>query len=207
MTTDRCACIDIGTNSVKALVIDWIGGIAQRVEVMSEVSRLGEGMRSFENKLREAPQRRTVEALERFSERFRDLAVGRIVAVGTAALRDGTNRQEFIQRVQERCGINVEVISGEEEARLSFHAVSRDPIWNKAANLIVIDVGGGSTEIIRSAGRRISVNLGALKILEQFLRSDPPTLTEVTAAAQEIEKQMAQVPEKLGHDSKLSHQL
>ena len=97
-----------------------------------------------------------------------------LAAVGTAALRDADNSAEFVERVQAACGVNVEVIPGEEEARLSYTAVRRDPHWREQTQLIVIDIGGGSTEIIHGdpnsngISARISLNVGAVKLTERF---------------------------------------
>jgi exopolyphosphatase/guanosine-5'-triphosphate,3'-diphosphate pyrophosphatase len=109
-------------------------------------------------------------------------------AVGTAALRDADNREEFLRRAHERCGLDIAVIPGEEEARLSFLAVRRDPRWRDVQRLLVIDIGGGSTEIIQGEGNsdriagRVSINLGAVRLTESLLKSDPPTVTQLTAA-------------------------
>lgn len=184
----RYACIDCGTNSVKIVVADLADGLARPVYENSATTRIGEGMQDNEMRLQEAPMRRTLEAIEQFAASARAHNALEIVLIGTAALRDAHNREAFVQQVRERCDLHLEVISGEEEARLSFLAVRRDPHWRGFAHLLVIDIGGGSTELIQGeegADRvqsRISVNLGAVKLTERCLRSDPPSAEQIAAA-------------------------
>jgi exopolyphosphatase/guanosine-5'-triphosphate,3'-diphosphate pyrophosphatase len=184
------ASLDIGTNSVKLTVADLAGGGARRLSDQALVTRLGEGMEAHGNRLREVPMRRTIEAIADFVAQARAVGAREIVAVGTAALRSAENRDDFLRRVQERCGLTIEVISGEEEARLSYLAVRRDPHWRDCARLWVIDIGGGSTEIIQGKAHseaiasRISVNIGAVRLTERHLRADPPTVAQLAAANQ-----------------------
>jgi exopolyphosphatase/guanosine-5'-triphosphate,3'-diphosphate pyrophosphatase len=152
----------------------------------SEITRLGEGMQPNSRYLREVPMRRTLKILEAYAQREQTANVEGVVAVGTAALRDAENSAEFLRRVKEQTGLEVEVISGEEEARLSYLAVRRDPLWRALPSLVVVDVGGGSTEIILGEGDSISarqsINWGAVKITESFLRSDPPSIAQLMQA-------------------------
>ncbi len=183
-----CASVDVGTNSVKMTVADLSGGGSRHVYGTSAVTRIGEGMTPDRPFLREAPMRRSVEALEGFSKTLAEMRVTRIAAVGTAALRDAENRDDFLARVKARCGFALEVIPGEEEARLSYLAVRKDPLWRTEPNLRVIDIGGGSTEVIQGEpsgnkiASRISVNLGAVKLTEAAFRSDPPKVSQLLEA-------------------------
>lgn len=195
------ACIDVGTNSIKILVADLSEGRAVPVFELSATTRLGEGMTADDRRLREDPMRRSLAGLAQLmhaSEEYR-LHVNEIVCVGTAALRDAENAQEFIRSVQEELGLRIEVISGEEEARLSFLAVRRDPFWRSEPHLYVIDVGGGSTEVIEGAPNsdqivsRHSVNLGAVKVTERFLKSDPPTPEQIELANSAARAEFARV--------------
>lgn len=198
-TAQRFACIDAGTNTVKLLVADLSKDSAQPVYERSLTVRLGEGMQANGMRLREAAMRRAIDLLAEYVEEAKAEGAQQTVAVGTAALRDAENQEEFLRRVEERCGLRIEVIPGEEEARLSYLAVRRDPHWRDCPRLIVIDIGGGSTEIIqgeanteRVAGR-ISVNLGAVKLTESVLRSDPATITQLSEAQQKAAEAFAQV--------------
>ncbi len=186
----RYACIDCGTNSVKLIVADLGPDSAEPVFQLSETTRIGEGMRANAMRLQEEPMRRTLDAIERFATAARENEALETVLVGTAALRDAHISDDFVRQVQERCGLTMEIITGQEEARLSFLAVRRDPFWRDIPQLLVIDIGGGSTELIQGeAGSdsilaRTSVNLGAVKLTEGFLTSDPPGEEQLAAANQ-----------------------
>ena len=194
----RFACIDVGTNSTKMLVAE-LGAKPAAVFQLSTVTRLGEGMRPGASFLREAPMRRTLAALAEMADAARQHNAVATVAVGTAALRDAENRDEFLRRAQAKTGVTVEIIPGAEEARLSYLAVRRDPIWYNETVLRVIDIGGGSTEIIQgepgseNIKARISVNLGAVKLTESALRSDPVSVAQMAAANGDAQAQFAAV--------------
>lgn len=182
----RFASIDIGTNTVKLTLVerDGEGRFVPLVDT-SRTTRLGEGL--LANRLRETAIRRTLDTLREYLTLCQAHGVERIAAVGTAALRNAANRDEFLKRARE-LGAEVEVISGEEEARLSFLAVRRDPHWRNAERLLVVDIGGGSTEIIvsdsrgRGVGERVSLPLGAVRLTEMALHSDPPTIRQMETA-------------------------
>jgi exopolyphosphatase/guanosine-5'-triphosphate,3'-diphosphate pyrophosphatase len=182
----RCAVIDVGSNSVKMLIAERdAAGQFTPLHFMSETTRLGEG--AHLRRLMEVSIRRTLEALKGFAAACRDYGVERVAAVGTSAVRDAANQEEFVTRARE-AGVEVEVIPGEEEARLSFLAVRLDPLWRDARSLLVVDIGGGSTEIIRGEpdsnrmASRVSLALGAVRLTGAALRSDPPTVQEMNEA-------------------------
>jgi exopolyphosphatase/guanosine-5'-triphosphate,3'-diphosphate pyrophosphatase len=182
------AGIDVGSNTVKMIIADLGGGRATRVYEASLQSRLGEGMVAQTRRLREVPILRTLDAFDHFLAAVASYPVRETVAIGTAALRDAENRTDFLRRVEERSGLKIEVIPGDEEARLSYLAVRRDPQWRDVPRLLAIDIGGGSTEVIQGEAHsdriadRISVNWGAVKLTESFLKSDPPAVAELAAA-------------------------
>ena len=194
----RYASIDVGTNSTKMLVAE-LGDNPAAVFTLSAVTRLGEGMQPHSQFLREAPMRRTLDALAEMTEAARQWNAAATVAVGTAALRDAENRDEFLRRALERTGVAVEIIPGAEEARLSYLAVRRDPLWRREKSLRVMDIGGGSTEIIQGAKgserieSRVSVNLGAVKLTEGFLRSDPVSVAQLAEANRAAQEQFASI--------------
>jgi len=163
---------------------------AHPVFELSETTRIGEGMQATGMRLRERPMARTCDALASFALACEEDRALETAVIGTAALRDAANSSEFVDRVRERCGMELKVISGEEEARLSYLAVRRDPHWISSPQLLVIDIGGGSTELIEGERNgehiqsRRSVNLGAVKLTEARLRSDPVTAEELAAAVQ-----------------------
>ena len=171
----RCACIDIGTNSIKMLIADVTPERAQRVYENSVVTRLGEALTANGGILGDAPMQRTLNALEQMSVELGRNNPEYVRCVGTAALRIATNAPDFVAAAHERCGLEIEIIPGSEEARLSYLAVALDPVWRNLPNLKVIDVGGGSTEIIVPVGRSgsgetsgLSVSVGAVALTERF---------------------------------------
>jgi exopolyphosphatase / guanosine-5'-triphosphate,3'-diphosphate pyrophosphatase len=193
------ACIDVGTNTVKMVIADLANGGTVRVFEQSNNTRLGEGMQAQAMRLREVPMRRTLDAIVEFARIAKEHHVVAPVAVGTAALRDADNSAEIVERVEAACGIKIQVIPGEEEARLSYLAVRRDPRWRDEPQLIVLDIGGGSTEVIHGdpnsdgIAARISLNVGAVKLTERFLRSDPPTITQLSDANRFVQEEYARV--------------
>lgn len=182
----RFATIDIGTNSVKLLIAerDGAGRFLPLLDTM-RTTRLGEGFHA--RRLSEVAMRRTLDTLREYAMQCQQWGVEQIAAVGTASLRQADNQAEFLRRAR-NLGIDVEVIAGEEEARLSFLAVSRDPRWRQAGSLLVIDIGGGSTEVIVGSGAqgkillRESLPIGAVRLTEATLLSDPPSVQHMASA-------------------------
>jgi exopolyphosphatase/guanosine-5'-triphosphate,3'-diphosphate pyrophosphatase len=182
------AAIDIGTNSTKA-TIGAIGsdGRLAIVDDMSEVTRLGEGV-DASRALRDDAVARTIDAIARFTQRARDRGATAIAAAGTSALRDAANGPEFLRLVKERCGVDIEIVTGEREAELAFSAVSNDPDLALAGHaVLVFDIGGGSTELIVGGHggirRHASINVGAVRLTERFVNSDPPAEDEIDQVA------------------------
>ncbi|HXG25086.1 MAG TPA: Ppx/GppA phosphatase family protein [Chthonomonadales bacterium] len=183
---DRFASIDVGSNTVKLTIVERNSdGAFMPLWDMSRTTRLGEGIHA--RRLREAAIRRTLDVLREYVRICRRYGVQAIAAVGTSALREAVNREDFLARARE-VGVEVEVISGEEEARLSYLAVRYDPCWRTTERLLVVDIGGGSTEIVMgdylraSPGHRISLALGGVRLTEAALRSDPPTVQQIAEA-------------------------
>lgn len=186
----RYATLDVGSNTVKLLIAERDGdGRFVPVIDTSRQTRLGEGIHL--RRLREVAIRRTLDVFQEFAALCREHKVEHIAAVGTSALRDAVNKDELIDRARE-LGIDLEAIPGEEEARLSFSAVQRDPLWRHAERLLVIDIGGGSTEIIlgdlMGVQSRVSLQMGAVRLTEAALPSDPPTVQQMVEANHIAEK-------------------
>lgn len=187
MTTKaRFASIDVGSNTVKLTLVERdLDGAFTPLLDMSHTTRLGEGIHA--RRLREAAIRRTLDVLRDYVQICREYGAQAIAAVGTSALRDAVNREDFLIRARE-VGVEVEVISGEEEARLSYLAVRCDPRWRVAERLLVTDIGGGSTEIVMgnrlqaSPTHRVSLALGGVRLTEAALHSDPPTVQQIAEA-------------------------
>ena len=177
------ATIDIGTNTVLLLVArrerdKWV---ILRDE--ARISRLGEGLHQAPFFLSQA-QERTFAVLKEFRDMAQDDGAQTVQAVGTAAFRKAKNALEFVGRVKKELGIAIEIISGEEEAKLSYLSVKTD--FGNVPNLVALDIGGGSTEII-SEETSVSLDLGAVVLTERYFRHDPPTPEEVRSVIEKIE--------------------
>jgi exopolyphosphatase/guanosine-5'-triphosphate,3'-diphosphate pyrophosphatase len=168
------AVIDVGTNSVKFLAAERRGGVVRVLSDELKITRLGEGQAKG-GVFREEAMGRTVSAIENFARRAMAHGVdaGDVAAVGTQAMRTSANTEEFKIMVKKRCGVGIRVISGDEEAALSFRAASR----NMPGEAMVFDVGGGSSEaafgLRGSLSWRRSVPVGALVMYERFFASSP----------------------------------
>ena len=179
----RFATIDVGSNSVLIHIAERLQDNTFKVlDDKSELSRLGEGLQTT-GIISEEACNRTVKALAEFKKMAEDNQVQQIAAVGTMCLRNASNSGAFIKRVKDECGIEIEVVSGEEEARLAFMAV-KSGLSNDMENIVIFDVGGGSTEFIFGSGKNIddkfSLNIGAIRLTEQFLTSDPVIENELS---------------------------
>jgi exopolyphosphatase/guanosine-5'-triphosphate,3'-diphosphate pyrophosphatase len=192
----RFAAIDLGTNTVRLLVgeSDGAGGY-QPVLATQEITRLGQGLLP-DRMLQPEPIRRTLAALHRFRQAAESHATARIAVVGTSALREAQNREAFVARARREIGLDVQVISGEEEARLTLLGV-RAALRIGEGRLVVMDIGGGSTEFVLADGPKIlgvvSTGLGAVKLTEAHLKSDPPLPNELAAVREVVAARMARL--------------
>jgi exopolyphosphatase/guanosine-5'-triphosphate,3'-diphosphate pyrophosphatase len=183
----RYAVVDVGTNSVKFVVAARAeDGTWETVVDRAEVTRLGEGL-DEDGELRPEPVERTLEAVIGMTEEARDAGVAGIAAVGTAGLRIASNSAAFVDAVRERTGIEVEVVSGEEESRLAYLAVT-SALELGDRTLVVFDTGGGSSQFTFGRANRVderfSVNVGAVRFTERF-GLDGVVDEETLAAARE----------------------
>ena len=189
----RNATIDIGSNSVLLFVAErdennqW-----KTLAEKAEITRLGEGLKAT-GRLSQEAMERTAKVVCEFANFARELGAEAIVAVGTMALRTAENATDFVKMVKEMCDVDVEIIPGEEEARLSFLAV-KSGLKTPAERVVVIDVGGGSTEFIFGKAdeieKKFSLNIGAIRFTEDYLKSDPPTEEELKAMLNAIEQEL-----------------
>lgn len=180
------AIIDVGTNSVKLLVASCADGVSSVLCDLVEVVRLGEGT-AASGRLTEEAMSRALGAVCGMVQRARALGAEGIAAVGTQAMREAENAADFIGRVRDACGVEIRLISGEEEAELSFGAaISAFGDLPEKAVVCVFDVGGGSSEIIVGRGSgirsRLSLPVGALALHGEFFKGlelvDGKTLTD-----------------------------
>ena len=191
--TRRYAAIDVGTNSVKLNVGERLDDGEWRTVVdRSEMTRLGEGIHET-GRLGEEAVRRTVDAIAELAEEARRAGAEEIAVVGTAGLRQAVNSDEFLDAVRERAGVLVEVIAGDEEARLSFLAAA-DALHLGMGRLGVFETGGGSSQFtFGEDGRvqeRFSLDLGAVPVTERFGLDRAVDEQTVAAAREAIASQL-----------------
>jgi exopolyphosphatase/guanosine-5'-triphosphate,3'-diphosphate pyrophosphatase len=194
----RVAAIDCGTNSVRLLIADVSGDRLTDVARRMEIVRLGEGVDRTGRLAPEAIER-TRHALLGYAAEIAELGVGRVRMCATSASRDASNAADFRSMVRSVLGIDPEVISGDEEARLSFTGAVRG--LKEEPPYLVVDIGGGSTEFVTGTTEvdaALSVDIGCVRMTERHLRSDPPTAAEIAAAERDIttavDRALAAVP-------------
>jgi len=197
--TRRVAAIDCGTNSIRLLIADVDADRAVLADVARQMKivRLGEGV-DRTGRLSDAALNRTIGALCEFADLIARLSPAAVRMVATSATRDADNAQEFVDRVKEVLGVAPEVVTGDEEAFLSFSGATRELAGTALARAgecpppyLVTDIGGGSTEFVLGgpggvSGAR-SVDIGCVRMTERHLHTDPPSVTEVAAATADID--------------------
>ncbi|HWG02031.1 MAG TPA: Ppx/GppA phosphatase family protein [Trebonia sp.] len=210
----RVAAIDCGTNSLRLLVadIDPGRGTLNDVDRRMEIVRLGQGVDRTGRLAPEALER-TFAALRQYAEIISATAAQAVRMVATSATRDAENAGEFVDGVRAILGLEPEVISGGEEAALSFAGATAElPGSGIAAPYLVLDVGGGSTEFVigrgadasTTVGAAISVDIGSVRLTERHLHGDPPEAAEVAAATADIDAALDVVADKTGAASAAS---
>jgi exopolyphosphatase/guanosine-5'-triphosphate,3'-diphosphate pyrophosphatase len=193
------AGIDIGTNTLRLLIAETGPDSYREIGSDRRITRLGQDLDRTGVLSRDARER-SINALADFSASINQHAVRHVDAVGTSALRKASNSREFIAEVKNRTGLDIRVITGEEEARLTLLGVSRalhDARNDFLCSALIIDIGGGSTEfIITHPGRVpvvVSLPLGAVYLTERFIKHDPPSAIELdslrTVVREELDKQ------------------
>ncbi len=177
----RAAAIDVGTISVRLLVADIEEGRPHTVVRRAEITRLGEGLRAG-GPLKEAARARTAAVVARFASEAREVGADTIVLAATSAARDAADGAEFVALLGRANDVPAAVLSGRREARLAYTGASLDV----TGDAVVLDIGGGSTEFTRREGRAgvasVSLDLGASRSTERWLKSDPPSREEVQTA-------------------------
>jgi len=180
----RVAAVDLGTNSTRLLVADVEDGRLDEVARRLKITRLGEGV-DERKRLLPAPIARVRNVLTDFRREAERLGAERTLAVATSAVRDAENGEAFLGEVEWSYGFQTRLLSGDEEAQLTFRGVSTGR--DVAEDTLVIDIGGGSTELVvgRPDGLRFhdSLDLGAVRLTERFLHSDPSADDELDACA------------------------
>jgi exopolyphosphatase/guanosine-5'-triphosphate,3'-diphosphate pyrophosphatase len=193
MPAERRAVIDVGTNSIKLLVADVQGAAVTPVVETSEQTRLGAGFYET-HRLQPRAIAHTAAAVAAYAAQARELGAVSTRVIATSAARDAVNPGELIAAVEHAATIKMEIISGEQEADWAFQGVTTDPAL-AAQTLLLLDVGGGSTEFILGHGEhklfRGSFPLGTVRLLEKLPPADPPAATGLAACRQWVREFLA----------------
>ena len=193
---ERVASIDIGTNTILLLIAKVEGGKIHPLFEIETIARLGEGVQRNGILLKEAMDR-GFQTLAQYLKWCQEMGVEKIFAVGTSALRETKNSEIFLKMSKEKLDLDIKIISGEEEAQLSFLAVTKD-LQGVEESILVVDVGGGSTEFILGRNNQIiqwvSLPLGSVRFTEQFLFSDPVQEEEWKKMEDEIHQMLLKIP-------------
>ena len=189
----RVAAIDCGTNSIRLLIADIDGNNFREVVRDMEIVRLGQGVDET-GQFHPDAIARTLAAVDKFAAEIAKRGVEKIRFCATSATRDATNRHLFVDGVRDRLGIELEVISGDEEAALSFAGAIKD-LDPSNGPFLVVDIGGGSTEFVfgtSTVEAARSVNIGCVRMTERHFASDPATPEQIEAARSDIQAAIAQ---------------
>jgi exopolyphosphatase / guanosine-5'-triphosphate,3'-diphosphate pyrophosphatase len=180
VTAARVAAIDLGSNSTRLLVADVRDGDIAELERLLRITRLGDGV-DRSGRLADDAIGRVSQVVDSYVERARDLAATRILAVATSAVRDAGNGRDFLAALADRHGIDWRILTGDEEAAMTFRGVTSRSA--PSAETLICDIGGGSTELVLGGpdgvAAQISLNIGCVRMSERHLASDPPTADEV----------------------------
>lgn len=206
----RVAAIDCGTNSLRLLVADIYPATGQLVDVhrRMEIVRLGQGVDAT-GKLAQQALARTFAMLAEYAKTIADSGARSVRMVATSATRDAANASEFTAGVRNILGIDPEVVSGAQEAALSFSGATAELVAGTSSAgrpeppFLVVDIGGGSTEFVLGGGHEselsaISVDIGCVRMTERHLRDDPPSQAQIDAATADIDAALAKVADAVG---------
>ncbi|MFJ3405750.1 exopolyphosphatase [Promicromonospora sp. NPDC090134] len=188
MTSSRVAAIDCGTNSIRLLVadVDAAGNLTE-LDRRMEVVRLGQGVDRTGELAPEALER-TLAATRGYAAAIDAAGAERVRFVATSATRDARNRDAFFDGVRGALGVDVEVISGHEEAQLSFRGATGAAAAH-AGPFLVVDLGGGSTELVLGTSEvdaSVSMDIGSVRMTERHLHGDPPSAAEIETARADV---------------------
>ena len=189
----RVAAIDCGTNSIRLLIADIDGNNFREVVRDMEIVRLGQGVDET-GQFHPDAIARTLAAVDKFAAEIAKRGVENIRFCATSATRDATNRHLFVDGVRDRLGIELEVISGDEEAALSFAGAIKD-LDPSNGPFLVVDIGGGSTEFVfgtSTVEAARSVNIGCVRMTERHFANDPVTTEQIELARTDIQAAIAQ---------------
>jgi exopolyphosphatase / guanosine-5'-triphosphate,3'-diphosphate pyrophosphatase len=187
----RIAVVDIGTNTTRLLVAEADDGHIHEIERRTEITRLGEDVDAT-RRLSGAAMERVLETCEQYAQAIRGQGAGRTIAVMTSAVRDAENGADFEQLLRDRFGFDARTISGQEEARLTYLGATSARSY--LSPLVVVDIGGGSTEFVVGSGSEVSFHVstraGSVRHTERHLHTDPPTEAELAGCREEVRREI-----------------
>jgi exopolyphosphatase/guanosine-5'-triphosphate,3'-diphosphate pyrophosphatase len=179
--------VDVGSNSTRLLIADVVGGSVSEVKRQSRVTRLGRGV-DLSGQLSAEAIEAACDVIADYVALCRDAGVERIEAIATSAVRDASNGSAFVAELRERFALSAQVLDGEEEARLTYLGATSEHVPTEPT--LIIDIGGGSTELIVGTGGEIafhtSLQAGVVRHTERHIASDPPSATELEALASAV---------------------
>ena len=193
----RVAAIDVGTNSARLLVAEEQPGGFRSIDRRMVITRLGQGVDRSRVLDAEALDR-TLKTIAEYAATCGELGVKKLRVTGTSAVRDARNREEFFEGVRLLTGAEAELLTGEQEARATFLGTLSD--LSEPGPVVVVDIGGGSTELIVGTGepeRLVSLDVGCVRLFEKYLESDPPSKDEIQALRAEVDGSLAGVKDQL----------
>ena len=191
----RVAVVDIGSNSTRLLIADVEQGrVTDELERRTTITRLGAGV-DKQGRLDPEAMERVFKALDGYRELIDRHGAAERIAVLTSAVRDAANGQEFAETVRERYGLTPHVLSGDEEARLTFLGATSERPPGDTEPTLVFDIGGGSTELVIGSGHEptfhVSTQAGVVRQTERYIHTDPPTQGELGALAEDVREILA----------------
>ncbi len=192
----RVAVVDIGSNSTRLLIIDVVDGrVTDELERHSVVTRLGSGV-DADGRLREDAMERVYSTLADFRELIDRHHADMALAVLTSAVRDAANGEEFAGVVEHRYGLKPHILTGDQEAQLSFLGATSDRDPNDTTPTLLVDIGGGSTEIVIGTGRdaefHVSNQAGVVRQTERHIDTDPPSERELEELREDVQEVLRQ---------------
>jgi exopolyphosphatase/guanosine-5'-triphosphate,3'-diphosphate pyrophosphatase len=192
-----CAAIDIGSNTTRMLVAEPKDGQLTKVMEQRTYTRIGKS-RDNKGRISKEKAEEVAEVVETQVRLARELGAQQFRAVATAAIREAPNRDEVVDLIRERAGIPIEIISGEEEGRLAFIGATKALGHPIEGHIAVVDVGGGSTEIITGSvpggvEEVMSWSIGSSSIADELIESDPPSASEIRRIRDRIEDEFSGV--------------
>lgn len=184
----KIGIVDIGTNSVRLFIPNEEELISSKKYM--EITRIGEGVNESKI-LSELAMNRTIDGIKKLIEVCKKNNIDKIYAMATSAVRDAMNRDVFLSKVYEETGVRIEVLSGEDEARMGYVGAITGLNNMMENNYLIIDIGGGSTELIEVVNGELvkmkSFDIGAVRLTEKFKLSDPPKQIEIDAVKDYID--------------------